>query len=139
MPLKRLLEPLADTVYAILRIATGLMFAFHGVQKVFGVLTEFQPPIGSQLWIGGVIELVTGVAVAVGGLTAWAAFLASGTMAVAYIQFHWKLDFDARLLPAINKGEPALLYALLFLFIACRGGGKWSIDRRCETKCASRS
>jgi len=40
-------------------------------------------------------------------LTAWAAFLASGTMAVAYAQFHWKLQLGSALLPPIDKGELA--------------------------------
>lgn len=123
----RFLQPRTDAAYAILRIVAGLMFAFHGFQKLFGVLTEFHPPVGSQLWIGGVIELVTGVAIAVGVLTTWAAFLASGTMAVAYVQFHWKLDFGAKLFPVVNQGELALLYAFLFLFVACRGAGKWAV------------
>jgi len=38
-----------DQAYALLRIVTGLMFEFHVVQKLFGVLTDFQPAVGSQL------------------------------------------------------------------------------------------
>ncbi len=117
--LHRFLEPKAEAVFTLVRIVAGLMFAFHGLQILFGVLTDFQPPVGTQAWIGGIIELVTGFAVAVGAFTTWAAFLASGTMAVAYIQFHWRFDFGARFFPAVNQGEPALLYAVLFLFIAC--------------------
>ena len=126
--LDRLLSPLTEPVYAVLRIVAGLLFAFHGLQKVFGILTEFQPPIGSQLWIGGVIEIVTGFMLAFGFLTVWAAFLASGTMAVAYIQYHWKFAFGSAFFPVVNKGELAVVYAFLFLFIACRGAGVWSID-----------
>ena len=48
-------------------------------------------------------------------------------MAVAYVQFHWKLDLGERFWPAVNQGELALLYAFLFLFMACRGGGKWAV------------
>ena len=132
--LERLLEPKTDIAYVLLRIVSGLLFAFHGVQKVFGVLSDFQPPIGSQLWLGGVIELVAGLAIAAGVFTSWAAFLASGTMAVAYTQFHWKLAFGAEFFPAVNKGELALLYSVLFLFIACRGGGPLSFDRGRSTK-----
>ncbi len=66
--LSRLLHPLTDSVYATLRIIVGLLFAFHGLQKVFGILSQFQPPVGSQLWIGGVIELVTGLMIACGFL-----------------------------------------------------------------------
>ena len=132
--LERLLEPKTDAAYVLLRIVSGLLFAFHGVQKVFGVMSDFQPPIGSQLWLGGIIELVAGLAIAAGVFTRWAAFLASGTMAVAYTQFHWKLAFGAEFLPAVNKGELALLYSVLFLFVACRGGGPLSFDRGRFTK-----
>jgi putative oxidoreductase len=124
--LKRFEEP----AYALLRIVTGLMFAFHGMQKLFGVQSTFRPPAGSQLWFGGIIELITGFAIAGGVFTAVAAFLASGQMAVAYIQFHWKGAFDAQFFPTVNKGELALLYSVLFLFIACRGGGKWTLTKR---------
>lgn len=127
--LTRLLSPYSEATYAALRIVAGLLFAFHGVQKVFGVLTDHQPPFGGQLWIGGVIELVCGFAIALGAFTSWAAFLASGTMAVAYTQFHWKFAFDTKFFPAVNKGELALVYAFLFLFIAARGAGVWSLDR----------
>ena len=132
--LERLLEPKTDAAYVLLRIVSGLLFAFHGVQKVFGVMSDFQPPIGSQLWLGGIIELVAGLAIAAGAFTSWAAFLASGTMAVAYTQFHWKLAFGADFFPAVNKGELALLYSVLFLFVACRGGGPMSFDRGRSTK-----
>ncbi len=127
--LGRLLSPAQEPVYAAMRIIVGLLFAFHGLQKIFGMLSEFQPPVGSQLWIGGVIELVAGLLIAFGLLTVWAAFLASGTMAVAYAQFHWKFVFDSSFFPAINKGELAVVYAFVFLFIACKGAGIASLDR----------
>jgi putative oxidoreductase len=125
----RILGPWADVAYAVLRIAAGLLFAFHGVQLTFGVLTEHVAPVGSQIWIGGIIELVTGVAVAAGAATRWAALLASGTMAVAYVQFHWKLSFGQQLFPAVNQGELALVYSLLFFYVACRGAVRWGLDR----------
>lgn len=127
--LARFLEPKTDAAYTLLRAVAGLMFAFHGFQKLFGILTDRQPPVGTQLWFGGVIELITGLAIASGAFTTWAAFLASGTMAVAYAQFHWKFQLGAQFFPAVNRGELALLYSLLFLYIACRGGGRWSWTR----------
>jgi putative oxidoreductase len=130
MMMKNTLGPFSDRFYALLRVMAGLMFAFHGLQKLFGLFAAHQPAVGSQLWIGGVIELVTGVAIAIGFFTSPAAFLASGTMAVAYIQFHWKLSGGSQLLPAVNQGELALLYSFLFLFIAGRGAGPWSVDGR---------
>ena len=132
--LQRLLAPATEPVYAALRIVTGLMFAFHGMQKVFGILTEFQPPVGSQMWIGGVIELVAGLLIAVGFLTSWSAFLSSGTMAVAYTQFHWKLAMGSAFFPTVNKGELAVVYAFVFLFIACKGAGVASIDGKLGEK-----
>jgi putative oxidoreductase len=126
------LKPFETISYVALRIVSGLAFSIHGFQKVVGVLTEKQPEVGSQLWIGGVIELLAGVMIALGLLTRPAALLASGTMAVAYIQFHWKFAFDAKFFPvngAGNGGELALLYCFLFLFVALRGGDAASIDR----------
>ena len=128
--LSRMLTPLTEPAYALLRIVTGLLFAVHGLQKVLGVLAESQPEVGSQIWIGGVIELVAGFMIAFGVFTVWAAFLASGTMAVAYIQFHWKFAFDSSFFPVVNRGELAVVYAFLFLFFACRGAGCWSVDGR---------
>lgn len=119
-----------DQAYALLRIVAGLMFAFHGLQKIFGILTDFQPAVGSQVWIGGIIELATGLLVMLGFQTRWAAFLASGTMAVAYFQFHWKFQSGPQFFPAINKGELAVLYCFVFLYIACRGGITWCLDKK---------
>lgn len=122
-----------DQAYALLRIIAGFMFALHGAQKLFGLLTEMpQPPIGSQTWIGGIIELAGGLLVALGFQTRWAAFLASGTMAVAYFQFHWKFQMGAAFFPTVNKGELAVLYCFIFLLIACRGGAAWCLDKREE-------
>ena len=108
--LKTILDPHGDRAHALLRIMAGSMFAFHGFQKIFGVLAKGQPPVGSQMWFGGLIELTAGIAIAVGMFTRWAAFLASGTMAVAYFQFHWKVQFDSQFFPTINRGELAVLY-----------------------------
>lgn len=125
--LKRWLEPHIEGIYVILRVVSGLMFMFHGVQKLFGVLTAFRPAVGTQPWFGGIIELVCGTAIALGLFTRPAAFIASGEMAVAYLQFHWRFDFHSRFFPTINQGELALLYSVLFFFIAARGPGRWSL------------
>lgn len=127
--LGRWLSPLTDPAYVLMRVVSGVMFSFHGAQKILGLYADKQPDFGSQIWIGGLIELVTGLAIALGGLTVWAAFLASGTMAVAYVQFHWKLALGKDFFPAINKGELALFYCVVFFYIACRGSGPLSIDR----------
>ena len=124
------LEPFAERAYALLRIMAGAMLTFHGVQKIFGVLTDHQPAVGSQIWIGGIIELTCGAAIALGIFTRMAAFLASGMLAVAYFQFHWKFQFDSHFFPIVNHGELAVLYCFVFFYVACKGGGPWSFDSR---------
>ena len=122
----------SDYTYAALRFMTGWMFAFHGVQALFGVLAPAQmPPLtfGSQMWFGGVIELLCGALIALGIKTREAAFIASGTMAVAYIQFHWKFQFNSAFFPAVNQGELSVLYCFLFLYFACHGSGKFALGR----------
>jgi putative oxidoreductase len=124
------LEKYADHAYALLRMMSGFMFAFHGMQKILGILSTFQPPLGSQLWFGGIIELIGGLSVMFGFRTRVAAFLCSGTMAVAYFQFHWKFQLGPKFFPAINEGELAVLYCFVFLYLACRGGVKWCLDKK---------
>ncbi|MEO6098249.1 MAG: DoxX family protein [Fibrobacteria bacterium] len=128
--LRSLLGPYSEASFAALRIVAGLAFAFHGLQILFGVMMppEMVPKAMTQAWFGGIIELVTGVAIAAGAFTTWAAFLASGTMAVAYIQFHWQFAFDSKFFPAANQGGLSLIYCFLFLYMACRGGGSFSVD-----------
>jgi putative oxidoreductase len=123
------LSKYTDEAYALMRIVAGFMFTFHGAQKILGILSEFQPAIGSQLWIGGMLELVGGVAVMLGYQTRLAAFVCSGEMAVAYIQFHWQLQMGRNFFPAINKGELSALYSFVFLYISTRGGVKWTLDK----------
>lgn len=124
------LNKLTDESYALLRIVAGFMFSFHGLQKIFGVLSSNpRPEMWTQMWFGGLIELVCGIAIAIGLWTRPAAFLASGTMAVAYAQFHWKFATNEKFFPIVNQGELALLYCLVFLFFACRGAGKWSVGK----------
>lgn len=120
------LEPQA---YALLRIVSGLAFSIHGFQKIFGLFGGHVPEFPSQIWLGGLIELFAGLAIALGVRTREAAFLASGTMAVAYIQFHWKLQLGEQLLPAVNKGELALVYCFVFFLMACKGSGMWALKR----------
>ncbi|OUL32853.1 DoxX family protein [Nostoc sp. T09] len=112
-------------IYAILRIVAGLMFAMHGSQKMFGIPGNKPPlPLASLIGFGGLIELVGGLMIALGLLASYAAFIASGEMAVAYFMLHAGQGF----LPILNHGELAVLYCFLFLYIAARGSGVWSID-----------
>jgi putative oxidoreductase len=117
--LARWVEP----IYALLRIVVGFLFLCHGVQKILMGGPPPQMPAG-LFWAAAAIETATGALVMLGLFGGWAAFLASGTMAVAYFMVHQK---DG-LLPIQNKGELAALYSWIFLFIAARGSGLWSVD-----------
>ena len=112
-----------------MRIVSGALFSFHGMQKILGWYATHQPDMFSQLWFGGVIELVCGIAIVVGFQTRITAFLASGTMAVAYLQFHWGFVFTEKFFPALNGGEGAILYSFIFLYIASKGAVKWGLDK----------
>jgi putative oxidoreductase len=45
-------------------------------------------------------------------------------MAVAYFMVHAK----GSLWPIVNKGELAVVYCFVFLYVAARGGGRYSLD-----------
>ena len=46
-------------------------------------------------------------------------------MAVAYFMAHFPMSF----FPALNFGEPAVLYCFVFLYLAAAGPGPWAIDK----------
>lgn len=115
----------ADRVYAIFRIVVGFLFACHGAQKLFGALGGQQQQLATLAGVAGIIEFFGGVLVMIGLFTSWAAFLASGTMAVAYFMVHQPQGT----LPIENQGELAVVYCFAFLYIAARGAGPWSVAR----------
>ena len=116
--------------FFLLRVVAGLLFLQAGGMKMFdwfgGVPAQFggHPPLLSQIWIGGVLEFYGGAAILLGLWTRPVAFILSGEMAVAYFQFHQPNGFW----PIQNHGEPAVLLCFIFLYMAARGGGDWSLD-----------
>lgn len=115
----------APQCYALMRVATGLLFACHGAQKLFGVLGGHRVAIATQFGLAGVIEFVGGLMIAAGFMTGFAGLVASGEMAYAYFTAHRPQG----LWPIRNGGELAVLYGFVFLYIACRGSGMWSVDK----------
>ncbi len=111
-------------VYALLRIVTGFLFFWHGSAKVLGFPTAHSSAPFYITWITGPIELLGGLLIMIGLVTRPTAFLSAGLMAVAY---WWKHGLDA-LLPIVNRGELAVIYCFIFLYITARGSGIWSID-----------
>ena len=127
--MKRFLGKYSDQTYAMLRIVAGFLFLCHGAQKILGLLGGADGDGGtvelvSRGGVSGIIELVGGLAILLGIGTSWAAFLASGLMAFAYFLVHQPQG----LLPIQNRGELAVLYAFLFLYIASKGSGIWSLE-----------
>jgi putative oxidoreductase len=123
------LSGFSKQAYALMRIFAGAMFAFHGAQKIFGLFAAAPKEMFTQLWFGGLIELVGGILIMIGLFTSFAAFVCSGMMAVAYFQFHWKFQFSEAFFPINNGGELAVLYCFVFLYIATRGGVAWCVDK----------
>lgn len=114
-----------DYAYAAMRIVTGFLFLFHGLQKLFGMFDGRAVELMSLRGVAGVIELVGGSLVMVGLFTAPVAFICSGEMAFAYFIAHHPQSFW----PVLNGGELAALYCFVFLYIAARGAGPLSVDR----------
>lgn len=123
----------APRVLSILRIISGFLVMQHGLQKVFGLLTPpaapgAPPPPAfnafSIMGLGGLLELVGGILLILGLFTRPVAFILSGMMAVAYFGWHAPGGFW----PILNKGELAVLYSFVYLYLAFAGGGPWSLD-----------
>src|SRR5215216_7587845 len=113
--MERFLGKYSPYLYALLRIVAGLMFAMHGTQKLFGWPIPGPPaPLPTMLLAAGIIEFVCGLLIAIGFLTSYAALIASGEMAFAFFYAH----FPRGVLPIVNQGELAVLYCLLFLYMA---------------------
>ena len=122
--MQRLLGRHADHLYAVLRIVVGLTFACHGAQKLFGLLGGHAMPLVSQMGLAGFIEFFGGILIAAGLFASYAAFVASGELAIAFFTMHFPRGFW----PIKNGGELAVVYCFLFLYIAARGAGRWSLD-----------
>jgi len=120
------LNPFREQLLSVLRIMSGLLFLQHGTTKYLS-LPATKASGASPLTMSGaagVIELVAGVLIVIGLFTRPAAFVASGTMAVAYFLAHFPRGF----FPLMNGGELAVLYCFVFLYLAAAGGGVWSVD-----------
>ena len=118
----------APTMLSVLRIVSALILLLHGTQKHLNFPARASgagPEMFTQLWFGGILEMVGGVLLLIGLFTRPVAFVLSGMMAVAYWQFH----FPRNLFPTLNGGDAAILYCFVFLYLAVAGGGPWSVDR----------
>lgn len=122
--MQRFLGKYETIIFTALRIVAGFMFSLHGAQKLFGFLGQKAEAGNMLMMTAGVIEFFGGLLIAVGLLTTFVAFLASGQMAVAYFKSHAPSSFW----PTVNHGELAALYCFLWLFVAAHGAGPYSLD-----------
>jgi len=128
--MERMMGKCAPYLYVLLLLIAGLLFACHGAQKLFGLFGGVGKapgatvPLFSLMGLAGLIEFFGGVLITVGWLSGYAAFIASGEMAAGYFISHFPRGFW----PIQNMGEPAVLNCFIFLYIASRGAGVWSID-----------
>ena len=115
-------------ILSVMRIVVALLFVQHGAQKLFGFLAPPEaviPPLLSLMGVAGILEFFGGLLVALGLFTRPAAFILSGLMAVAYFMAHAPKGFW----PLQNRGELAMMWSFVFLYLATAGGGTWSLDR----------
>jgi len=114
-------------VLSILRIVAGLLVLQYGLAKLVGwpAVKMFENlPWLSLFGIAGMFELVGGVLLVLGLFTQPVAFILSGEMAAAYFIEHFPRGF----FPVLNHGDLAVALCFLFLYLACAGGGPWSLD-----------
>ena len=115
----------APHVLSIVRIVVALLFFEHGLSKLFGFPpTSSNPEFLTLGWFSGAIEFAGGVLLAVGLFSRFAAFIMSGEMAFAYFLSHAPQSF----FPIVNRGDGAILYCFIFLYLVFAGPGPWSID-----------
>ena len=120
------LSKYTEQSYAAFRIVSGFLFFCHGTQKLLGFPIEFPYPLNTMSTAAGVIELVAGALIITGFYSRYAAFIASGTMAVGY----WMVHGLNHTFPIANGGEITAFYSFAFLYIATKGPGIWAINKK---------
>jgi putative oxidoreductase len=114
---------------AALRIVAAFLFLQHGTAKLLHVphVAEFDSLHAlSLVGVAGMLEIVGSLMLLLGVFTRPVAFILSGEMAVAYFIAHASQGYFFS--PALNRGEEAVLYCFIFLFLSVAGGGAWSVD-----------
>ena len=119
-------------ILSVLRFIVGFLFLWHGSQKLFSFPPPQQPggELSGLMLFAGILEFFGGILILLGLFTRWTAFILSGLMAVAYFMAHGLNSF----LPIVNRGETAVLYCFVFLYLFFAGGGEWSLDNLLKKK-----
>lgn len=127
---KMRLSSVEPYLLSLLRAVAAFTFAAHGAQKLFGWLGGPRVPIFSQIGVAGLLEFLGGMLLLVGLFTRPVAFILSGQMAFAYFIAHAPKGFW----PLLNRGELAVVYCFLFLYLSAAGAGPLSLDSAVRRK-----
>ncbi|PYS51007.1 MAG: DoxX family protein [Acidobacteria bacterium] len=146
-----LLAHWSPRVLSILRIIVAFLIIQHGTQKLLGYPAQQPSPqptpqaaqqagqtpqqqqqqrppaqqsLPPLLLTASILETFGGLLILLGLFTRPVAFILAGEMAVAYFYQHAPNSFW----PVVNRGEPAVFYCFLFLYMIFAGGGHWSLD-----------
>lgn len=123
------LDKYTSEILGITRIISGLLFLAHGTAKIFNFPAREGWDGYNPMTMGGaagIVEVIGGSLIILGFYSRPAAFIASGTMAVAYWYAHAPQNF----FPLLNRGDAAILFCFLFLYIAAAGPGAFSINKK---------
>ena len=134
--MQRLLGGYEGVAYALMRVVLAFLYWSHGPAWLFGFFGGDRLPQGAMFKAAGTIEIICGTLIAIGLFTSWAAFIASGEMAVAYFMAHVP---RGSFLPILNGGEITVALCFAFLYIATRGGGSFSVDAMLKSPRSVRS
>lgn len=119
-----LLNRFSPITLSLLRIVAGILFAQHGLQKLFGWFGSVPVAIFSPFWFAGMLETLLAPFLILGLFTRLVALLLTGEMLAVYFIAHQPLGFW----PIRNGGVVPLLFALIFLHLTVAGGGSLALD-----------
>jgi putative oxidoreductase len=127
-------QSISGLAYPFIRFVTGAMLVPHGWRKFVdsgtqrAVVELFHKlgiePAGLLFWLIGSLELFGGVMLAIGLFTRPVALAIAIEMLVISFDVYWPNGFFA----GTRGYEHTLLWGLIALAIAARGGGKQSVD-----------
>lgn len=122
----------APRVLSVLRTITAFLYIWHGTQKFFGFPGGNAAPLDLMTPRGAsaVLEVFGGGLLLLGLFTRPVAFILSGHMAFAYFIAHAPQNFW----PILNRGELAIMFCFVFLYLSAAGGGPWSLDAALRRK-----
>jgi putative oxidoreductase len=127
-------QSISGLAYPFIRFVTGAMLIPHGWRKFVDSTTQKSvvelfhklglEPAGLLFWFAASLELFGGLMLAIGLFTRPVALAIAIEMLVISFDVYWPNGFFA----GARGYEHTLLWGLVALAIAARGGGKQSVD-----------